>query len=93
MYLFSDGVFLFMRKLCSKLDSECNQFMCWMNDMKQCEHVHKNKDCGQQNSSLVHHILVCIQQIMLKDNSFRSAGKVVILLNIFRNYGFASKRI
>ena len=67
--------------------------MCWMNDMKQCEHVHKNKDCGQQNSSLVHHILVCIQQIMLKDNSFRSAGKVVILLNIFRNYGFASKRI
>lgn len=76
-FFFSDGVFLFLRKLCSKLDNECHQFLCWINSMQQFEHpvIHKEKHYRQQRFSLVHHILVCVQRVMFRQNSFRTTGK------------------
>lgn len=82
VYPFSDGVFLFMRKLCSKLDSDCNQFLCWVNSMEYPV-SHEKKVNKQQISSLVGHILVCVQRIMLRDSNFRTTSKLTIILRLY----------
>ena len=81
VYPLSDGVFLFMRKLCSKLDGDCNQFLCWVNSMEYPVN-HEKKINKQQISSLVGHILVCVQRIMLRHSNFRATSKLTIMLQL-----------
>ena len=76
----SDGVFVFLRKLRSRLDDDCNRFLHWTTGLEQHRHpVVEEVDCRQHVSPLVGHVLVGVQRVMLRHDSCREGGKAMVI--------------
>ena len=72
----NSGLFQFLRKLHSRVYDSYNQFRCWsisVHQLKECD-VDQEMYSKQLTSTLVEHVLLCVQHVILRHEKTTKAG-------------------